>query len=132
MVMKTTPPTSKSGDEDANDKFLQLGNKFVNIDELDINLIDSINPFNRAFEVISKQVDENIFRQIKLALDSNRVEMSEEEALALYPEFKAFMEANNRPPEPNSRDPRERTLYNLMAYLTKNRYKYVKKDVDEK
>ena len=58
--------------------------------------------------------------------------MSEEEALALYPEFKAFMEANNRRPEPNSRDPRERTLYNLMAYLTKNRYKYVKKDVDEK
>ena len=33
--------------------FLKMADKFVNIDELSIDLIDQINTFQRAYEVIS-------------------------------------------------------------------------------
>jgi hypothetical protein len=33
-----------------------MANKFINIDELNIDLIDSINPFQQAFEILSKSV----------------------------------------------------------------------------
>ena len=38
--------------EEAGDrKIIKMGNKFINIDELSIDLIDSINPFQKAFEI---------------------------------------------------------------------------------
>ena len=33
-----------------------MADKFVNIDDLHIDLIDQINPFQRAFEILSKSV----------------------------------------------------------------------------
>jgi hypothetical protein len=33
-----------------------MANKFINIDELSIDLIDTINPFQAAFEILSKNV----------------------------------------------------------------------------
>ena len=35
-------------------KFVLMAGKFVNIEELNIDLIDSVNPFQKAFEVLSK------------------------------------------------------------------------------
>src|SRR5690625_3004750 len=32
------------------DRFIKMSTKFVNIDEININLIDTVNPFQRAFE----------------------------------------------------------------------------------
>ena len=37
-------------------RFIKMAEKFVNIDDININLIDSVNPFQRAFEVMSKSV----------------------------------------------------------------------------
>ena len=37
-------------------RFIKMSEKFVNIDDININLIDSVNPFQRAFEVMSKSV----------------------------------------------------------------------------
>ena len=34
-----------------------MANKFVNVKDLDIDLIDSINPFQLAYEIMSKSVD---------------------------------------------------------------------------
>ena len=37
--------------EDGDKRFLRMADKFINIDELNIDLIDSINPFQKAFEI---------------------------------------------------------------------------------
>ncbi|MBD3839957.1 MAG: ATP-dependent helicase, partial [Epsilonproteobacteria bacterium] len=42
--------------ENGDKKFIKMADKFVNIDELHIDLIDQINPFQRAFEILSKSV----------------------------------------------------------------------------
>lgn len=125
IIMKTNPPIQKGNDLLGDTQFLTLGNKFVNVNDLDINLIDSINPFSHAFEVISKRVDKDIFQQIRLALESTRVEMTEEEALVLYPEFVAFREANGRNPSLNAKDKREVLLAKFQAFMIKNRSKYI-------
>ncbi len=125
IIMKTNPPIQKGNDLLGDTQFLTLGNKFVNVNDLDINLIDSINPFSHAFEVISKRVDKDIFQQIRLALESTRVEMTEEEALVLYPEFVAFREANGHNPSLNAKDKREVLLAKFQAFMIKNRSKYI-------
>lgn len=63
-------------------RFIKMAEKFVNIDDLSINLIDSVNPFQRAFEVMSKSVTPSVLRIIQDQIAATRVEFSEEEALA--------------------------------------------------
>jgi hypothetical protein len=56
----------KNGEvRDVGDKrFIKMAEKFVNIDDININLIDSVNPFQRAFEVMSKAVTPSVLRII--------------------------------------------------------------------
>ena len=40
--------------ETGDQRFIRMTGKFINIDELNIDLIDTINPFQQAFEILSK------------------------------------------------------------------------------
>lgn len=112
-------------DSDGNIKFLKLANRFVKIDELDINLIDSINPFHHAFEVISKKVGADTFRVIQDTIAGNRIDMRVEDALALVPQIKAFIVAHNgKYPSLHSDDSNEKILAQAQAFLTVQRAKY--------
>ncbi|MGM9756217.1 MAG: DEAD/DEAH box helicase, partial [Parabacteroides sp.] len=51
--------------ESEGNRLIKLANRFVNINKLSINLIDSINPFQRAYEVLSKTVDAPTLRIIQ-------------------------------------------------------------------
>lgn len=46
-------------------RLLRLTNKFINIDKLSINIIDTINPFQRAYEILSKQVNAGMLKVIQ-------------------------------------------------------------------
>lgn len=48
--------------DDSGNRFIKLANKFVNLDDLSINLIGEINPFQRAYEVISKSLTPETLR----------------------------------------------------------------------
>ena len=60
------------------DKFVRMAEKLINIDELDIDLIDSINPFQRAYEILSKSVTADVLRTIHGAITSVKIAMTEE------------------------------------------------------
>lgn len=79
-------------------RFIKMGCTFVNIDDVSINLIDSVNPFQRAFEVMSKSVTPSVLRIISDAITATRVEISEEEALALFPKIQNWVKVNGRNP----------------------------------
>lgn len=64
--------------------FLKMADKFVNIDDLSIDLIDQINPFQRAYEVISREIDAPTLRLIQDYMDGQKMEFSEEELLILH------------------------------------------------
>jgi len=100
-------------------RFIKMAEKFVNIDELNINLIDSVNPFQRAFEVLSKSVTPSVLRLIQDTITSTKIEFSEEEALALYPKIKTWVQVNGKRPDLRSDDPAEKRMAAALLFLQK-------------
>lgn len=64
-------------------RFLKVANRFINIDKLNINIIDSINPFQRAYEIISKKIDTKVLKIIQDTIAEQKYDMSIEEAVLL-------------------------------------------------
>ena len=96
-----------------------MADKFVNIDELSIDLIDSVNPFQRAYEVISREIDAPTLRLIQDYMDGKKMEFSEEELLILYPQIKQFHRENNRYPDKSSNDMYEQRLAYALLQLAR-------------
>jgi hypothetical protein len=88
-----------------------------------INLIDSVNPFQRAFEVMSKSVTPSVLRIISDAITATRVEISEEEALALFPKIQNWVKVNGRKPNVRSGDPTEKRYAEGLLFLQRLKQK---------
>lgn len=74
--------------DDSGNKFIRIANKFINLNDLDINLIAGINPFQRAYEVISKSLTPEVLRTIQYAIEDKRSEkLSKEEAILLFTKY---------------------------------------------
>jgi superfamily II DNA or RNA helicase len=102
-------------------RFVLMAGKFVNLDELHIDLIDSVNPFQRAFEILSKSVTKQVLRMIQDAIDTTRIEITEDEALILWPKIQAFYRHQRRRPEIRAADPLERRMAEALLYLQRQR-----------
>ncbi|QIR76361.1 DEAD/DEAH box helicase [Sulfurospirillum diekertiae] len=107
----------ESGDK----KFIKMADKFVNIDELNIDLIDQINPFQRAFEILSKSVTTHVLKLIQESIEATRIEMTPEEAVILYKKIPVFKSEHGRMPDLNSRDFTEKRMAEALIYLNKLR-----------
>ncbi|HCG7367792.1 DEAD/DEAH box helicase [Vibrio parahaemolyticus] len=104
--------------EEGGKKFVRMADKFINIDELHIDLIDQVNPFQKAFEILSKSVNTDTLKLIQESIESTRMQMTKEEAIALWPKVQEFVKANSgRHPDINSRSGRERELAQCIIYL---------------
>jgi superfamily II DNA or RNA helicase len=98
-------------------KFVRMAERLINIDEINIDLIESINPFQRAYEILSKSVTADVLKTIHGAIAITKVAMSEEEAVALYPRIKAFKEEKGAEPGLTSLNPLERRMAEALAWL---------------
>ncbi|MGL4520395.1 MAG: DEAD/DEAH box helicase [Phocaeicola sp.] len=76
--------TAEEGQNSEANRFLKLTNRFINIDKLSINLIDSINPFQRAYEILSKTVDAPTLRIIQDTIAEQKFDMPLELAIQLF------------------------------------------------
>jgi len=82
--------------ESEGNRLIKLANKFINIDKLSINLIDTINPYQRAYEVISKKVDAPTLKIIQDTIAEQKFDMSLEEAIKLFKgPLKVWIEEHN-------------------------------------
>lgn len=113
----------KSGEfkEDGDQRFIKMAGKFVNIDDLHIDLIDQVNPFQAAFEILSKSVTAGVLKTIQEAIEVTRMAMSPEEALLLWPKIKDFARVNGRPPSHQSLDVIEARMGEALIYLRNQR-----------
>lgn len=102
-------------------KFLKLSDKFINIEHLNIDLIDRVNPFRGAYEILSKSVTVPVLKTIQDEVASRRIQMSEEEALILWPKVKAFVETHKHEPSISSNDPSEQRLAEAVLYLRRKK-----------
>lgn len=104
-------------EEHGNKKFIRMAGSFVNIDEIHIDLIDKINPFQKAFEILSKNVTTSVLKSIRDAVDMTRVEMTEEEAIASWEGIKRWKMETGKTPDINSHDPKEKRLAQALLFL---------------
>ena len=98
-------------------RFVEMVRRFVNVADLSVDLIDSINPFQQAYEVLSKRMDAPTLAKIHGAIASQRISMTEEEALALWPRIQRFRQENGRPPNAASNNELEKRLGAALEWL---------------
>ena len=104
--------------EEGGTSFVDINqHRFMNLDDLDINLIMQTNPFMGAYEFISKVVDAPTLKRIQDIAVSSRAHVTEEEALILWPSIKTFVAKHNREPDVHSSDDYERRLGEVLAYI---------------
>ena len=108
-------------------QFLKMGEKFLCIDNLDIDLIDSINPFHGAYEILSKSVTAPMLKTIQEAVSASKSQVSEEEAVILWPKIKQFKKEHGQEPSLNSSDPIEVRYAEALAFIRKMKQQQIAK-----
>lgn len=109
----------ESGDK----RFIRMADQFVNIDDLHIDLIDTINPFQKAFEILSKSVTPHVLKIIQETIAATRIQMTQDEAVLLWPKIKQFVEIRGSQPNIQSPDPLEKRLAEAIIYLKEQKRK---------
>ena len=99
---------------------------------MNIDLIDQVNPFQRAYEVISRDIDAPTLRFIQDYLSSNKYDFTEEQLVAAYKAAKKFRIENGRNPDRNSKDESEKYLaFALLRLAELKREREAPKEDDE-
>lgn len=98
-------------------QFVRMADQFVNIDDLNIDLIDSVNPFQEAFEILSKSVTTHVLKLIQESIEATRIQISEDEAILLWPKIQEFIKALGKRPDINATDPLEKRMAEAIIYL---------------
>jgi len=95
--------------------------KFVNVRDLDIDLIDRINPFDAAYAVLAKAMDEKSLRQVQASIAAKKVNIPEDEARELAKRALQFKNERGRLPDINSTDAWEKKMAEGVAALARYR-----------
>jgi hypothetical protein len=103
-----------------NNAFIEGVKKFaMDVRELDIDLIDQINPFGEAYSILAKAMNEDSLKQVHAIISGKKVSMSIEEARELTRRAKKFKEERGRLPSITSMDPWEKKMAEGVAYLVR-------------
>jgi superfamily II DNA or RNA helicase len=115
----------KSGEikEVGDQRFIRLADKFINIDDIKIDLIDAVNPFQKAYEILSKSVTTKVLKVIQDTIEATRIKMDFEEAKILWPKIVEFKKLHDKEPSLTSSDPLERRMAECIIYLKEEKRK---------
>jgi hypothetical protein len=91
----------------------------TDVRELDIDLIDRINPFQAAYAILAKSMTEDSLRQVATAIASKRVNIPEDEARELTKRAIQFKRERGRSPDINSPDAWEKRMAEGVAALAR-------------
>lgn len=110
--ISSIPSGSEDDEKSEGNRLIKIANRFINIDQLSINLIDTINPFQRAYEVISKSVDAKTLKLIQDTIAEQKYDMTLEQAIILFkgPLKEYVAEHDGKLPSIDDPDPKVREL----------------------
>ena len=89
----------------------------MDVRELEIDLIDSINPFSEAYAILAKTMSEDSLKQVAAAIAAKKVSLTHEEARELAKRALKFKEERGRLPEITAADPWEKRMAEGIAFL---------------
>jgi len=110
-------------EEQGDKKFIRMAGSFVNIDDIHIDLIDRINPFQKAFEILSKSVTTQVLKLIDEHIQATKIEMTEEEAIILWPKIKEWVKKTKSEPSLQSFDQKEKRMAEALIFLREQKRK---------
>jgi superfamily II DNA or RNA helicase len=91
----------------------------MDVRELDIDLIDRINPFGEAYAILAKAMSEESLKQVQSIIAGKKVNMSPDEARELARRALKFKQERGRLPSITSADAWEKRMAEGVAYLAK-------------
>lgn len=91
----------------------------MDVQELDIDLIDRINPFGEAYSILAKSMSEESLKQVQAAIAAKRVSLTVEEARELAKRALQFKNERGRLPVITSPDPWEKRMAEGVALLAR-------------
>jgi superfamily II DNA or RNA helicase len=112
-----------AGGEDqpgANTALIDGVRKFaMDVRELDIDLIDRINPFGEAYAILAKTMSEESLKQVATAISAKRITLTVEEARELAKRALKFKQERGRLPSVTSSDAWEKRMAEGVAFLAR-------------
>jgi hypothetical protein len=98
----------------------------MDVRELDIDLIDSINPFKEAYAIMAKTMSEDSLKQVAAAISAKRTALTPDEAKALAVRALQFKKERGRSPSATAQDVWEKRLAEgaaaFMRFKKEGRY----------
>lgn len=91
----------------------------MSVTDLDIDLIDRINPFAEAYAILSKTMDETSLKQVAAVINARKVQLTPEEARDLARRALKFKQDRGRLPDITAPDPWERRMAEGVAFLAR-------------
>ena len=115
-------PDGESGERamtgpSAGDRFVQQARRFINVKDLQVDLLGGRRDFDDAYELLSKELSEELLARLHGEVRALKVSMTQEEAEKLYPRVKEFIQREGREPSLNSPNGREARLAEALAFL---------------
>lgn len=98
----------------------------LSVTELDMDLIDRINPFGEAYAILAKSMSEERLKQVAEVIAAKRVSLTVEEARELAKRALRFKQEKGRLPSLTATDPWEKRMAEGIAFLQRK----VKEDKD--
>jgi len=100
-------------------RLIKMADSFVNVDDLNIDLIYKINPFSGTYEILSKELNKSTLKRIQDHIFASRISVTDDEAELLWPEVEQFFADHTYEPNRDSLDLHEVRLAEVLAYLRK-------------
>ncbi len=91
----------------------------MDVRDLDIDMIDRINPFGEAYAILAKSMSEESLKQVAAIIAAKRVKQTPEEARDLATRAIKFKQERDRLPDINAQDPWEKRMAEGVAFLTR-------------
>lgn len=106
------------GEESRNTSLIDGVRKFaMDMRELDIDLIDRINPFSEAYAILAKSMNEERLKHVAAIIAAKRATLTLEEARDLAKRALVFKKEKGRLPSITAADPWEKRMAEGIAFL---------------
>ena len=112
--------TAPTNEDTPNTAFVDGVRRFaMDVRDLDIDLIDRINPFGEAYAILAKSMSEESLKQVAAIIAARRVTLTMDEARDLARRALRFKQERGRLPSITSPDAWEKRMAEGVAYLAR-------------
>ena len=91
----------------------------MDVRDLEIDLIDRINPFGEAYAILAKAMSEESLKQVAAIITAKKIQLTPEEARDLARRALRFKQERGRLPSITSADPWEKRMAEGVAFLAR-------------